>query len=68
MITPELGGQVITTPWIGNYPGYEYISGIDLAHRFPRTARGARYIYQTWRPRGIDDGWRHKWYCRDGTG
>ena len=34
MITPELGGQVITTPWIGNYPGYEYISGIDLAHRF----------------------------------
>lgn len=34
MITPDLGGQVLTTPWVGNYPGYEYITGIDLAHHF----------------------------------
>lgn len=34
LISPDLGGQVLWTSEIENYPGYEIISGIELAHHF----------------------------------
>jgi len=34
LISPDLGGQVLWTSDIENYPGYEVISGIELAHHF----------------------------------
>ncbi|UCD92539.1 MAG: FAD-dependent oxidoreductase [Methanobacteriota archaeon] len=29
-----VGGQIVVSPWIENYPGYENISGMDLAEIF----------------------------------
>ncbi len=34
VLTKDLGGQVLSTSWIENYTGYQYISGKELADKF----------------------------------
>ncbi|MHB9029348.1 MAG: NAD(P)/FAD-dependent oxidoreductase, partial [Candidatus Latescibacterota bacterium] len=34
LVSPELGGQVLWTSGVENYPGYSVISGWDLANSF----------------------------------
>lgn len=47
VITKELGGQVVKTPDIENYPGFDLIAGIDLAKKFIDQAKkfGAELAY-----------------------
>lgn len=47
VITKEPGGQVVKTPDIENYPGFDLIAGIDLAKKFIDQAKkfGAEIIY-----------------------
>ena len=39
VITKEVGGQVVKTPDIENYPGFELIPGIELAEKFVSQAK-----------------------------
>jgi NADH-dependent peroxiredoxin subunit F len=34
LIARDIGGQVVTTSWIENYMGYQYIEGIELMDKF----------------------------------
>ncbi|MGV8086667.1 MAG: NAD(P)/FAD-dependent oxidoreductase [Candidatus Woesearchaeota archaeon] len=34
IIAPEFGGEIMNTTFVENYPGFENISGIDLAEKF----------------------------------
>jgi alkyl hydroperoxide reductase subunit F len=34
MIARDMGGQVLTTSWIENYMGYQYVEGIELMDKF----------------------------------
>lgn len=47
VITKEIGGQVVKTPDIENYPGFELISGVDLANKFIGQAKkfGTEILY-----------------------
>ena len=47
VITKEPGGQVVKTPDIENYPGFELISGPELAQKFMSQAKkfGAEIMY-----------------------
>ena len=47
IITKEPGGQVVKTPDIENYPGFELISGPELAQKFMSQAKkfGAEIMY-----------------------
>jgi len=48
VITKEVGGQVVKTPDIENYPGFDLISGPELAQKFISQAKkfGAEIIYE----------------------
>jgi NADH-dependent peroxiredoxin subunit F len=39
LVSPDLGGQVLTTSGIENYPGYQYITGAELSHKFSEQIR-----------------------------
>ena len=39
VITKEVGGQVVKTPDIENYPGFDLIAGVDLAKKFTDQAK-----------------------------
>ncbi len=47
VVTREPGGQVVKTPDIENYPGFDLISGIELAKKFINQAKrfGAKITY-----------------------
>jgi len=47
VITKEVGGQVVKTPDIENYPGFDLISGIELASKFTNQAKkfGSEIIF-----------------------
>lgn len=47
VITKEIGGQVVKTPDIENYPGFDLISGPELAQKFIKQAQkfGSELIY-----------------------
>lgn len=47
VITKESGGQVVKTPDIENYPGFDLISGTELAEKFTNQAKkfGAEIIF-----------------------
>lgn len=47
VITKEIGGQVVKTSDIENYPGFELISGPDLAKKFTDQAKkfGAKLVF-----------------------
>jgi thioredoxin reductase (NADPH) len=47
VITREVGGQVVKTPDIENYPGFDLISGPELAQKFIKQAQkfGAELAY-----------------------
>ncbi|MCX6810926.1 MAG: thioredoxin-disulfide reductase [Candidatus Berkelbacteria bacterium] len=47
VITKEIGGQVVKTPDIENYPGFDLISGPDLAKKFTDQAKkfGADFAF-----------------------
>jgi NADH-dependent peroxiredoxin subunit F len=34
LIARDIGGQVVTTSWIENYMGYQYVEGIELMDKF----------------------------------
>jgi NADH-dependent peroxiredoxin subunit F len=34
LVSKDIGGQVVTTSWIENYMGYQYIEGIELMDKF----------------------------------
>jgi NADH-dependent peroxiredoxin subunit F len=34
LICKDIGGQVVTTSWIENYMGYQYVEGIELMDKF----------------------------------
>jgi alkyl hydroperoxide reductase subunit F len=34
LLARDIGGQVVTTSWIENYMGYQYIEGIELVEKF----------------------------------
>lgn len=47
VITREIGGQVVKTPDIENYPGFDLISGPELAEKFINQAKkfGAEVVF-----------------------
>lgn len=47
IITKEIGGQVVKTPDIENYPGFNLINGIELANKFTEQAKkfGAEIVH-----------------------
>jgi thioredoxin reductase (NADPH) len=47
VVTKEIGGQVVKTPDIENYPGFDLISGTELATKFINQAKkfGAEVAY-----------------------
>jgi thioredoxin reductase (NADPH) len=48
VITKDIGGQMLLTNEIQNYPGFELISGFELANRLKEQAElyGAQFIYE----------------------
>lgn len=48
VVTKDVGGQVIKTPDIENYPGFELISGPELAQKFINQAKkfGTEVVYE----------------------
>ncbi len=48
IITKDVGGQMLLTNEIQNYPGVENISGFDLANKFKEQAElyGAEFVYE----------------------
>lgn len=48
VITKDIGGQMLLTTEIQNYPGFELISGFELANRLKEQAElyGAQFIYE----------------------
>jgi alkyl hydroperoxide reductase subunit F len=34
LIAKDIGGQVVTTSWVENYMGYQYVEGIELMDKF----------------------------------
>ncbi|MCR4394262.1 MAG: FAD-dependent oxidoreductase [Dehalococcoidales bacterium] len=39
LLAREVGGQVITTRWVENYMGYQYIEGTELMDKFEEQIR-----------------------------
>lgn len=48
LLTKDIGGQAILTDRIENYPGFDYIGGLDLMTQFEKQARsfGAEMLYE----------------------
>lgn len=49
IISQDIGGQASTTPDIENYPGFEFVDGLDLMKQFKSQAvkYGAEFIFET---------------------
>jgi alkyl hydroperoxide reductase subunit F len=68
IVADKLGGQVVDTSSVENYPGFEFITGEDLAKQFQNHVKSLKIpIKEGSRVKGIEDGMVKKIELDDGT-